>query len=191
MDIVRVDGIDLLALTYEEEQNLARAVMDCIAMREVRGEFQVLLDRVYEWKGKTGYWPRVDDIIMILDYMKQYGIPEPVFHDDGKNIKDDLDRNLHPTAEDRKQESCRMVIQAWREVWERHDAHKAVADVYLTFPGDMEREHKDEFEEFLAEQIEIEREFWLEVDRLVVSMNCSRTDAIRMASDYMMRGDVG
>jgi hypothetical protein len=191
MEIIEVDGVDRLALSYEEEQNLARSVMDCIAIRWVQGEFQNLLDRIYYWKCTQGYWAFVDDILLLLDYMDQYDLPQPRFVDDGKNIKDDLDQDVYTTREDRELEQRRMVIQAWREVWERHDAHKDMADRYLVFPGDEERETMDEDEAILTEQAEIEAAFWEEVDRVVISMSCSRMDAIRMVSDYMMRGDIG
>lgn len=189
MEVVTINGRDHIALSYEEERNLAQSVMDCIAMRNVQGEFQNLLDRIYEWKCKTGFWPPVDDILSLLDYMQQYGIPEPVFYDDGTNIKSDLSPDVYPTPADREMESRKMVIMAWREVWERHPEHKAVSDYYASFPGDDQRLYLNEVQDTATEQEAIEAAFWEEVDRLIDTLQCSKVDAIRMASDYMMRAE--
>lgn len=188
MDIVVLSDIQCITLTYEEELSLAQTVMDCIALRWVTGEFQELLDRIYYLKCTRGYWPRADDIVRLLEFIEHYNLKPPMMMDDGTNLKKDFYKDISP--DEVEMESRRMIIMAWREVWNSHTDIKAIADFYKTFPGDNSRFDTDKTDpKWIVEQDIIEGEFWYEVDNVVLEWECNRQDAIIMVSDYMPRGD--
>lgn len=181
------NGIDMVALTYEEEQSLAQIVMDCMALRWVRGDFQELLDMIYQMKCRRGYWPRLEDMECLLGYLERYNLPEPEFEPNQKNIKHDLDWKSFSSYEEINEETRRTIIRAWREIWEKHDSLKAIADGYKCFPGDETREERHNKDVLLEQQQTLEKMFWEEVSRIEDEFECSRMDAIVMVSDYIPR----
>jgi len=191
MDIFKYNNQDILTLTYEEEHDLAVKVMDYMSLRWVWGDLQALLERIYHIKTLSGGWLNVEDLLTLLQFTERYDLDPPVFNDDGNSIISDLDRSQYPTNETRSLESRRMIIMAWREVWESHDKIKSIADQFKAFPGDSERTMGVTLsdEEMVTQEL-IEEDFWAEVCRVEEEFNykCTRQEAFIQVSDYMPRG---
>lgn len=195
------DGVEYICLTYMDEVKLSKAVMDCIALRWVQGEFHNLLDRIYYIKCAHGSYLKVEEIDRLLyfmgeryvDELESLGIMCPDLEDTNEAIWTDLDKDLFPTLEDRSLEARQMTMLAWRETWDRHAAHKMVADKYKTFPGDRWRENDDYDQETMdAAQEKLETAFWAEVDKVmedyaVDGHEVERYMVIRQVEDYMPR----
>ena len=169
MFFYEADGEEFICLTYMDEVNLAKAVMDCIALRWVQGEFQSLLDRIHYIKCAHGSYLKVDEIDRLLyfmgeryvDELESLGIKVPVIEDNDKAIWSDLDHKQYPTFEERSLEGRNMTMMAWREVWNKHTAHKMIADKYKSFPGDDWRENDAYDQAFMDEaQAKLESAFW-------------------------------
>lgn len=191
MDVFKYNDQDVLTLTYEEEHDLSGKVMDYMSLRWVWGDLQTLLERIYHIKCLSGGWLNVEDILKLLQFTERYNLDPPAFNDDGNSIISDLDKLQYPTNESRSLESRRMIIMAWREVWESHDGIKSIADKFKTFPGDSERSMGVTLsEEEMATQALIEADFWAEVCRVEEEFNyrCTRQEAYTQVSDYMPRG---
>lgn len=195
MIVLTINGQDYVSLTYEEEQNFARFVMDLMSERWVTGRFQSLLDYIYFVKCTKGSWSHLEDIhklITFVEYYNQYdGIDLifPEWKDNGKSIKEtELDTKHFPIGSlQREEEARKMVIMAWKEVWETHTRLKSVADGYKIFPG-SDKSKTEDLENFQK----IEHDFWEEVDKVMKEFDykCSRHEAYIMVSDYMPRGYV-
>lgn len=185
------DGNELLGLTYQDEVNLATVVMDCLSLRWVQGGFADLLNQIYTFKCAYGLMIRTDDMIRLIDYCEHYGIISPELEDTDKGIWDDF-RDTKMTHQEKSDEARRMIICAWREVWEKHTALKAIADTYKVFPGDTVRERESDGRDLLKEQEDLDQRFWNEVNRVEAAykrdgFHPSRSDVITEVSDYMPR----
>jgi len=191
MDVFKYNDQEFITLTYEEEHDLALKVMDYMSLRWVWGDLQALLERIYHIKCLSGGWLNVEDILTLLQFTERYELDPPFFNDDGNSIISDLDKRQYPTNDSRNLESRRMIIMAWREVWESHDKLKTIADKFKAFAGDSERSvgvTLSDTEMAIQELIEVD--FWAEVCRVEEEFNykCSRQEAFIQVSDYMPRG---
>ncbi len=185
MDVIVLNnGHTLIGHTYEEELSLAQVVLDHISLRWVSGGFQAILDRVFWIKCATGGWLSEEDTMELLKFIDHYELEMPVFNEDDKTLRDEIDPTNSMDKNELHQESRASVIRAWRDVWKNHDGVKQAATKYKLFPGDSERSKTE-----LSKQATsgLEEAFWKEVDDLVRAMGCTRQDAYTMASDYMFR----
>lgn len=195
------EGEEFICLTYADEVNLAKSVMDCIALRWVQGEFQALLDRIYYVKCVHGSYLKLEELYRLLyfmgdryyDELSSLGIKCPDIEDNDDAIWSNLDEKQYPDRESRSLEARRMTILAWREVWDNHAAHKMVADKYKRFPGDEWREDYDYDQTTMdAVQERLEKAFWEEVNKTCEmyakdGYDVPRYMIIKQVEDYMPR----
>jgi len=195
------DGEEMITLTYMDEVNLSKVVMDCIALRWVQGEFQHLLDRIYYIKcahGSALKWVELDRLLYFIgerygEELESLGIVCPEIEDNELAIWSDLDPKQYPTSQDRNAETRRMVIDAWRTTWNKHAGHKMAADSYKTFPGDQWRDNPNlDHETMDKAQEELETAFWAEVNKTAEMYAEDEYDVpyyliIRQVEDYMPR----
>ena len=191
MHHITVNGQELLGLTYQDEINLARLVMDYLSLRWVQVGFADLLNQIYTMK--CGYGGRIptDDMIRLIEYCERYGLLSPDLEDTPKSMWDDL-QGSGMTEQEKGVELRQMTSRAWREVWEQHDDLKVIADTYKVFPGDTVRYHDEAGRNLLKEQEELDNRFWSEVNRVEAAykrdgFHPSRSDVIIEVSDYIPR----
>lgn len=191
MYFVDIDGVEHIGLTYEDERNLATLVMDYLALRWVQGGFNDLLEFIYSTKCSHGGLISTDNLMALIDHCEFWGLMPPKLEDTQYGIWDDL--SYISNKRNRILEARKTTIRAWREVWEQHDSHKAVADSYKTFPGDEVRELAEQTNRDLEqERNELEKMFWDEVNKIEqdyqeAGLNPPKRDIITQVADYIPR----
>lgn len=174
-----------VTLDYDEEQSLANSVIQAIGTRWITGEFQALLERIYVTKSHYGGMITVEETDQLLGFFLGTELEPPILDQSSSSIWADL-TNDH--AKNAYEETKFLIRQAWREVWKvRWKELAAISDKYRTFPGDNEPHPVNE--EMIVVATAMEEMFQEEVAKVVAEYQCSLTDAIKMVSDYMPRGD--
>jgi hypothetical protein len=136
MKIYTYDDVEYRSFTYEEEQDLARFVMDLLSQLWVREGFVDILESIYYSKLHYGFnikstdW---DELIYFLDTysdnIDRFGIEWPSFTDDDKDVRDTVDKND-------TEETMRTIQLAWKEIWINHSTFHGSAEKYRLLPKD-------------------------------------------------------
>lgn len=181
MEFKTFKGVDRARLTVDEEVSLAQCTLDILSNRWVQGDLHDFFHNQVWWK-KSAYGDDIKsiDLDRYVSLCDRYDFTVPNLSIGSGSIYDSCAHY---------KEAKTIIVQVWREVWERHERFQSVADEYKVFPRDIAFPPEiEEDKEFDLLQQNIENQFWQEVRRMKSKLNCSEKEAKAVVSDYMPRG---
>lgn len=168
--------VEYVKLTYDEEMAMAKWVMGmlCLPWIETREDFYFLLKHMYFRKcnGKDFEAWHLVDMYQKFQHYEQYEDLEllliPVFKENGSCL----------FGKDAKKD----ITRAWRETWEMIPEFRKRVGFGELFPDGTITEV------YMAEQRQIEKDFWARVAEVQKEYGCSQKQAVIEVSDYTPRG---
>lgn len=177
--------ISFVKLSVEEEYAMARWVMDvlCLPWIDTREEFQRFLESIF-WRKSRGRDLTVEQAELLCDYYERYQELLPNFPKlkDGRCIQPPSQhKDGSPLTSEERLDFFQWTIRnAWKEVWSIHP-HIKTRTKFSIFPDE------EPTEDWILKQQNMEKDFWIEVEKQQVEYECSREEAIILVSDYMHR----
>lgn len=142
MKTLNLNGNLCVSLTYDEERQLAKIVMDCLSKRWVQKEFNEFLEKIYYLKCIYGCLLSKEEMDQLAKYLSIWEMKPFIPEDETSDIYITLD--CYANLDKRNLERKNTIRLAWKEVWDEHEAFRKTADNYSIFPRNHTKEDPNE-----------------------------------------------
>jgi len=183
------DDYAYIEFTYDEELYFAQSVLDILVLPWLDLDDENVFEHIFKSHAKRGSGLTIEDFDWYISWMDRKERNVPKFKLNNKSMRDAI-HNVQ-SKEDFIERKAIEVKRAWKEAWENHPIR---TKAYEFFPS---LNYEDSLptssvlrQQLVDKHINMDYNYWNEVDKVQDEYECSRPEAITLTSDYMKRGNL-